>query len=797
MLDKYNFKESEPKWQEFWQNEKVYAFDPKSDKPIYSIDNPPPTVSGDIHIGHIFSYSQSEFIARYKRMTGYNVFYPFGFDNNGLPTERLVEKKRGIRAHTLPREEFTKICLEVADEFVDKYRKVFIMAGNSADWDLKYSTISKDVQIISQKSFLDLYKKGNVYYGNKPAIWCTECRTSIAQAELESKELESTFNYMNFECKELGQSLEIATTRPEMLCACVCVFVHPEDERFTNFVGKKVCVPLYDFEVPVLTDETVDKEKGTGAVMCCTFGDETDLMWQEKHKLPIKVAIDDGGRMTEIAGKYAGLKTKVARAEIIKDLQESGKLNKSENIVHAVSTHERCGTPMEILIKKQWFVDLLSHKEEFLKKGEEVKWYPDYMKNRYMDWVSNIDRDWCISRQRYFGVPIPVWYCNHCGEVIVADESQLPVNPITTKPPVCNCPHCGHSEFTPESDVFDTWHTSSVTPQINCGWGTDNYSKMMPMSLRCNAHEIIRTWDFYTIVKSFYHSNILPWENVMISGFVLADKDNKISKSKGNAKFSPESLLDEKSADVTRYWAATGSLGKDIIFSEGEFKNGAKLVNKIWNASKFVLSFLTDYEYKKVELLPIDRWFIVKFNEMQRNFKKYFDKYEIGLAMAELEKYFWNFCDDYIEIAKRRLYNPDVYGVDATESAKYASFNILKEMLKMFAIYMPHITEEIYKDAFEKYENINSIHKCQLCEVELDDWDESVVNYRGDLVVDIVSKIRRYKSENNLSLKYEIEEIEVKGYPEIIKIFDGDIKDVCCVKNITYLDGNEQEVIIK
>ena len=795
MLDKYNFKESEPKWQEFWQKERVYAFDPNSTKPIFSIDNPPPTVSGHIHIGHIFSYSQSEFIARYKRMTGFNVFYPFGFDDNGLPTERLVEKMRDVRAHSLPREEFRDICLDVAKQFEEDYKRVFIMAGNSADFELKYNTVSDKVQKISQKSFLDLYKKGDVYYGDKPAIWCPECRTSIAQAELESKELESSFNYINFECEELSKALEIATTRPEMLCACVCVFVHPDDERFKDFIGKEVIVPLYNFKVPVLSDDTVEKEKGTGAVMCCTFGDETDLMWQQKHNLPIKLAIDDGGRMTAIAGKYEGMKIKVARAEIIKDLQESGKLNKSEQITHAVSTHERCGTPMELLIKKQWFVDLLSHKEDFLKMGEKVKWYTKKKKNRYIDWVSNVDRDWCISRQRYFGVPIPVWYCKHCGEVIVANEEQLPVNPLVDKPPVSTCPKCGHCEFEPETDVFDTWHTSSVTPQINCGWGTERYNKMMPMSLRTNAHEIIRTWDFYTIVKSFYHSNCLPWENVMISGFVMADKDNKISKSKNNAKFSPESLLNEKSADVTRYWSATGSLGKDIIFSEGEFKNGAKLVNKIWNASKFVLSFLTDYEVVEPKLLPIDKWVIAKFNQMQKNFRNYMDKYEIGLAMAELERYFWNFCDNYIEIAKRRLYNPQIFGQDATDSAKYACFMVLKEMLKMFAIYLPHICEEIYKDYFEKYEKEISIHKTQMQTINID-ADDNIIK-QGDDVVEIVSNIRKYKSENNLSLKYEIENLEIKGYPEYVKEYDGDIKAVGCVHNIIYTSNDEKEVVIK
>ena len=318
---------------------------------------------------------------------------------------------------------------------------------------------------------------------------------------------------------------------------------------------------------------------------------------------------------------------------------------------------------------------------------------------------------------------------------------------------------------------------------------------MMPMSLRTNAHEIIRTWDFYTIVKSFYHSNCLPWENVMITGFVMADKENKISKSKNNAKFSPESLLSEKSADITRYWSATGSLGKDIIFSEEELKNGAKLVNKIWNASKFVLSFLQDYEDKKVELLPIDKWIIAKFNNMQNGCCSYLDKYEIGLAMAELEKFFWNFCDNYIEIAKRRLYNPDVYGQNATDSAKYASFHVLKQMLKMFAIYLPHVTEEIYKDYFEKYEKKPSIHLTQFAKIDDGEYDQYALE--GDVVTSIVTEIRKFKSENNLSLKEELKVVKLYGFDDFVKVYEGDIKAVGCVQNIEYVDASERKVVIE
>lgn len=800
---KYNFKEAEPKWQKFWQDNQTYKFDEKSSKPVFAIDTPPPTVSGNIHIGHIFSYSQADFVARFKRMTGFNVFLPFGVDDNGLPTERLVEKEKGVKAHNLSREEFTKLCMEVAGVYQQNYKNLFIRSGISADWNLLYSTVSPEVQTQSQKSFLELAKKGLAYYGEKPAIWCPECRISIAQAELESKDLPSIFNYLRFPFVEEEGFLEIATTRPEMLCACVAVFVNPEDNRFNHLVGKKVRVPLYDFEVEILADDKVAIDKGTGAVMCCTFGDETDLFWQAKHKLPIKTAIDDGGRMTALAGeKFVGQKIKVARAGIIEDLKANDYIIKQDNIIHAVSTHERCGTPMEINIKKQWFIDLLSHKDDFLAMGEKLAWRPAYMKSRYVNWVENIDRDWCISRQRYFGVPIPVWYCKDCGEIIYADESQLPCNPLTTSP-LGACHKCGSTNFEPEKDVFDTWQTSSITPLINAKWGNNKnlMDKIYPFGLRPNAHDIIRTWDFYTIVKSFYHTGGLPWENVMISGFVMADKDSKISKSKSNAKFSPMDLFNEKSADVTRYWAATGSLGRDVIFSEEEFKNGAKIVNKIWNASKFAISLLADYvptqsvSEKFESLLPVDKWLFEKFWQMQKYFVNYFDNYEIGLALSELEKFFWNFCDNYIEIAKRRLYNPDVYGKDATESAQFAVFNVLKETLKMFAIFLPHITEEIYNSYFVKFENQDSIHQTQLSYCPFEKLDDQVLEDGEDLV-DVVSKIRRFKTESGISQKVELSKVVLTGYNNL-KQFETDIKAVGSILNLEFVNGEKNIEIIK
>ena len=524
LSNKYNASEAEPRIQKFWQDNGVYKYDPKSKKPTFSIDTPPPTVNGHIHLGHISSYTQSEFVARYKRMSGYNVFYPFGFDDNGLPTELYVEKTHGVKAYEVGREKFRQLCYDTVQELEEEFKEIFIATGNSADWDLMYHTVSLDSQRISQTSFVDLYNKNKLYCALAPALWCTKCRTSIAQSELETKESESCFNYLRFYLDGEDNFVEIATTRPELLCACDCVLINPKDEKNKHLLNKKIRIPLYNFTVPVLTDDKVEMDKGSGVVMCCTFGDQTDALWFKKYNLEYKQAIDDGGRMTELAGKYAGLKVKEARAKVIEDLIANGHMIRQENITHQVSVHERCGTEMEINLKRQWFIKTLDCKEQWKKLGNEINWQPTFMKARYDDWVENLSMDWCISRQKYFGVPIPVWYCKKCGTPIVADEKDLPVNPLVDAPKkVCKC---GCTEYEPEIDILDTWATSSVTPQINCKWKVDDetFKKLYPMSLRPNAHDIIRTWDFYTIVKGFYHNNARPWDNLMIMGFLMADK---------------------------------------------------------------------------------------------------------------------------------------------------------------------------------------------------------------------------------------------------------------------------------
>ena len=499
----YDLKQVEKEMQNFWLENSVYSFDPENQSRIYSIDTPPPTVSGSLHIGHIFSYTQAEMIARFKRMQGFNVFYPFGFDDNGLPTERLVEKEEGIRAKDLPRSEFAKRCIKTIAKYEDEFRDLWQSLGFSVDWSLQYETISQLAQRISQKSFIELFKSGKAYMKESPVLWCTECQTSIAQAELDAAEKDSTFNYVRF---MVGDSeLPVATTRPELLYGCVCLFVHPDDSRYNKFIGDNATVPLYNYQIPIMADGKVDIDKGTGVVMCATFGDATDVEWYEDHKLPYRKVILPDGTICENVPLIGGLKVPDARKRIIRLLSENGLLAKSEAITHTVAIHERCGKEIEIIPSKQWYIDILSNKELFLKAADEINWYPEFMKTRYISWVENLKWDWCISRQRYFGVPFPLWYCKNCGNVIVADEDMLPVNPLK-RSPVNPVPAGVKNLF--QKPPFSIHGQLRRLPPDQCKVGRENDISewLLPMSMRTQAHEIIRTWAFYTIVKSLYHT---------------------------------------------------------------------------------------------------------------------------------------------------------------------------------------------------------------------------------------------------------------------------------------------------
>ncbi len=788
MLEKkYNAQEKEAKWLDYWQQNKIYEFKPDQ-REVFSIDTPPPTVNGKIHIGHIFSYSQTEMIARYKRLRGYNIFYPFGFDDNGLPSERLVEKEQGKKAHEIGREEFSKLCYETTDKYEAEFQTLFSKMGVSTDWNIHYKTVSPSTIKISQMSFLDLIAKGHCYHKESPALWCNECLTSIAQAELETKTIKTTFNYINFKTVEDGEVFTIATTRPELLPAIVCVFVNPSDEAHKALIGKTAHIPVINVDVPIMADEKVAIDKGTGVVMCCTFGDQTDIEWWKKYNLPLKYIFTADGRIIPEVSNYGGMKIKEARKQIMADLQKGGYVVKIEELEHEVQTHERCGREVEYSVMKQWFIDIMNHKADFLKIGQEIKWHPEHMHARYEEWVNNIAWDWCISRQRYFGVPFPVWYCKNCGEPIFAQKEELPVNPLTSKPSISACPKCKGQEFIPETDVMDTWATSSVTPLINMRYGEkDNYENILkPMSIRTNASEIIRTWDFYTIVKSFYHFGMRPWDNVMISGFVMANKGEKISKSKGNSKVEPLQLIEQYSADVIRYWAGSGRLGTDIVYSEETLLRGKKLVNKIWNVAKFIEMHLTDYEDKDFTAYEyIDKWVLGTFQEMEKGFIKYLDEYEVGLALNHLEKFFWNFCDNYIEIVKHRLYRPEEFGVIPRYSGQKTIYTILYKLLQDFSIFFPFITEEIYQ---ELYHDEKSIHLTKIKPLAFT-FDAEIRN--GNEMMDIISQARGEKSNQNVSIKTPIKNLKLslnKELKEAILLASKDFKATLFMENLKLKD---------
>ncbi|HLC65851.1 MAG TPA: valine--tRNA ligase [Candidatus Nanoarchaeia archaeon] len=758
----YDPQVEEPKWQKYWEEQKVFAFNPKSKAEIYSVDTPPPTVSGKMHIGHAFSYAQQDFVVRYERMRGKNVFYPFGTDDNGLATERLIEKSKSVRAKDMPREEFVNLCLETLEnELRPKYVADWKRIGMSCDWSIFYTTINEHCQRISQRSFIELYKKGREYRKDAPTMWCPQCQTGVSQVECQDQVLDSTFNDIVF--KVDGDDLIIATTRPELLPACVAVFYHPEDKRYQNLKSKKAKVPLFDLEVPILPDERADPAKGTGIVMCCTFGDQTDMEWQKAHDLPIRLAITVDGKMTELAGKYAGLPIKNARKMIIDDLKANGLLVKQEPIKHAVNVHERCKAELEIIPSKQWFIKYLDLKDDMLKWGNELNWYPKHMKVRYDHWVKGLQWDWLISRQRFFGVPFPVWYCSKCEEVILARKEDLPVDPTRSKAPVKKCPKCGGTEFIPETDVMDTWATSSLTPQLAVELFSEEevYKNLFPMRLRPQAHDIITFWLFNTVVKSRLHYNSNPWKDVIISGHALDPRGKKMSKSLGNV-VEPQEMIKKYSADALRFWAASSKLGEDLPFMEKDLVTGQKFIVKLWNASKFCFMHLEDFDAKKkIALEPVDKWLLSRLSAIIKNSTESFEKYEYARTKADIENFFWHeFCDYYLEIIKDRLYNPDRRGKEARESAQYGLYHGLLSILKLMAPIMPHITEEVYKLYYAGIEGKKSIHISRWPDLSMNDEKAEKI---AEVVLYAVESARRAKSDKNVSLKSPIKRMVVDG----------------------------------
>ena len=630
---KYNHQETEKRWQDHWFSHDVYAWDQSQPRDnTFVIDTPPPTVSGLLHMGHIFSYTQADFVARYQRMKGKTVFYPMGFDDNGLPTERLVEKVKKIRGANMPRAEFINVCKDVVSDAEEDFRRLFKTTAISVDWSQEYQTISAQSRRISQSSFVDLFHKNEAYRTMEPTLWDPIDRTALAQAEIVDQEMDSHMNDVNFTLDD-GTPITIGTTRPELLPACVALFAHPDDARYSALIGKEATSPLFGIKVPILADNQVEIEKGTGLVMCCTFGDQTDIHWWKTHKLPLRIILGRDGKLCDLEKCYdgtwpsayasdavqticqqlEGLKIKAARQKILELLHDAGALIKQTSIRHAVKCAERSGAPLEILVTPQWFIKVMDKKEALLTKARECDWNPDYMRQRIESWIENLSWDWCISRQRYFGVPFPVWYAKvakdgyNIGDPIIASYDQLPIDPLVDLPKGWSA-----DELEPDADVMDTWATSSVSPQLSSHGLNDEvtldatrHSQLFPADLRPQAHEIIRTWAFYTIVKAHLHQDTIPWKHLMISGWCLASDKTKMSKSKGNV-VTPVELIENRGTDVVRFWASTSKLGTDTAFSEDVLNIGKKLVNKLWNATKFAQSSPgKNYRKNRKPLSPI------------------------------------------------------------------------------------------------------------------------------------------------------------------------------------------------
>ena len=825
----------EGKWGNSWVQNKTFAFDKTAAKEnVYSIDTPPPTVSGSLHVGHVFSYTHTDLIARYQRMTGKKVFYPIGWDDNGLPTERRVQNYFGVRCEpTLPfdanfvapnepsekqipisRKNFVELCEKLTLEDEKVFESLFQTLGLSIDWNYTYQTIDKRARTVSQRAFLRNLKRGEAYQAEAPTLWDVTFRTAVAQAELEDRERPGAFHKIGFK-KQNGENVYIETTRPELLPSCVALVANPDDDRYKELFGKTVITPLFDVEVPVVAHQLADPEKGSGIAMICTFGDLTDVIWWREFDLPTRGLIGWDGRIvaenpewltTESAKqtfeKIVGKTSHTAREVLVAELKASGDLvGDPKPITHAVKFFEKGDKPLEIVTTRQWYIRNGGRDQELrtklLKRGSELNWHPEYMKVRYENWVEGLNGDWLISRQRFFGVPLPLWYKLDADgnpdydQIIVPDEKQLPIDPQSEAP-------VGFDEsqrnkpngFIGDPDVMDTWATSSLTPQIAASWELDNdlFNRVFPMDLRPQSHEIIRTWLFSTVVRSHLEENSLPWKNASISGWILDPDRKKMSKSKGNV-VTPIDLLEEYGSDAVRYWAAMGRPGTDTAFDTGQMKIGKRLAIKLLNASKFSLSLNATLNNADVTQ-AVDHALLNKLAQVVETATTSFDKYDYTRALEVAETFFWAFTDDYVELVKERTYGNQ--GEAAANSARAALGITTHTLLKLFAPFIPFVTEEVWSWWQE-----GSIH--------LQSWPKS-----SEIITDksagidplnnvtwILSEVRKVKTENKQSMKAEVKTLEIWAKAEVIEQVKDAQKDLIAAGNIKDLKLNVTDSEIK
>jgi valyl-tRNA synthetase len=809
---------AEEKWGARWEAAGTYHYDdsrPRAE--TFVVDTPPPTVSGSLHIGHVFSYTQTDVLVRQQRMLGRNIFYPMGWDDNGLPTERRVQNYYNVRCdprapvslglslepggggevppRLVSRRNFIELCLALTGEDEKAFKGLWRRVGLSVDWRQEYSTIDELSRRLAQLSFLDLFARGHVYNVDAPTLWDVDFGTAVAQAEVEERGVPGFFHEIRFGVEGSAESFTIATTRPELLPACVGVTAHPDDERYRHLFGRRAVTPLFHAPVPIFPSELARVDKGTGILMVCTFGDATDVAWWRERKLPLRQIIGrDGALMPvtfgtegweslapEAANRYYaelhGRSVPSARKTIVRLLRDAlGSCGDSASLLtgepvplrkedHLVKFFEKGDRPLEFISTRQWFVRLLDKKEELLALGDRINWHPDFMRVRYRNWTENLQHDWCISRQRYFGVPFPVWYrLDEQGRPdfthpLLAGRDRLPVDPMTDTPP-------GYSEeqrdrpggFKGESDVFDTWFTSSLTPQIGSRWLLDpeRHAKLFPADLRPQSHEIIRTWAFYTIAKALLHEGSIPWKHIAVSGWILDPDRKKMSKSKGNV-VTPARLLNEYSSDAVRYWAASARLGADTTLDEQVLKVGKRLATKLYNAGKFVLAQRGE---PRAITCDLDRSFLLKLSRVVGCATEAFERFDFAGALSETERFFWSgFTDAYLELVKARAKDDADAGQGSAVSTLRLALGVL---LRLLAPYMPYVTEEIWSWALAEETGQQSIHRAPWpSDADFGGVDLPTGSEAFDLAVKCLAAINQHRAESKVSSGRLIEHLTV------------------------------------
>lgn len=796
MMDKnYSPRAVEEKWQQSWMTEEFYpVYKFKNDgRPVFTIDTPPPFTSGELHMGHAYWNALNDTIARYKRMKGFDVLLPQGWDCQGLPTELKVQFKWKISRDD--RKVFREKCVEWTGNMITSMKHTMIRLGYRPDWEqFEYRTMDRSYWKAVHESLLMMYEKGLVYRREFPVQWCSKCGTALAQAELGYVQKQGKLYHVKFRIAGEEKDIEIATTRPELLNACQAVAVNPQDGRYSGIAGKEVEVPVFGKKVKVLADEAVDAAFGTGVVMICTYGDEQDIKWQQTYGLPITKGIDEHGRMVN-SGKYDGMKAVNAREEIAKDLDAAGRLTKVEDYQHNVLTHtERadCMTPIEFIVKDQWFIKSKEFKDLVLRENEKMQWMPKFMSARLVDWTNSIEWDWLISRQRVFGTPIPFWYCGNCDEVIPPKAEDLPVDTAMNKPPVEKCPKCGSVDIVGTSDVCDCWVDSSITPLIVTGFFTDRerFKRAYPADLRQQGHDIIRTWMYYSVLRCSLLTAQGPFKGALINGHILGPDGSRMSKSKGNV-IIPEQGINEFGADAIRQALLALTLGSDFPFKWEPVRYGKSFMQKVWSSARFVEGFFNEKSYSIDEerLEDVDRWILSRLRDTVAKAEEAYEAYQFHTAIDILQKFYWHdFCDQYIETAKPRLYTPQSRGSELV--AKAVLYKVILTFSKLLAPICPHITEEIYQKVFREGEGLISIHAAP--------WPvlagvPEVDGKKGEILVKVIADLRSKKVENKMALSAEVRSALITNTDatvEICRANDWLIKNVLHIGGIEYAIGD-------